>query len=174
MWKEDRRRELQLHGGQGKSSKKLPDLHRTRSDETAVTAAGVASVKSASTHVRTLSAHDLASSDEPFLRATRPPAPEKLFPGEGAKYQGYASKRGQTNTTFKKRYFVLEGYGMLKYYKDQSAFETGAVCAGSIRCKGMIVAVSERQTDLSHAQFGYEFTVAGAPCETCLPHLLLA
>ena len=174
MWKEDRRRELQLHGGQGKSSKKLPDLHRTRSDETAVTAAGVASVKSASTHVRTLSAHDLASSDEPFLRATRPPAPEKLFPGEGAKYQGYASKRGQTNTTFKKRYFVLEGYGMLKCYKDQKAFETGVVCAGSIRCKDMIVAVSERQTDLSHTQFGYEFTVAGAPCETCLPHLLLA
>jgi len=58
---------------------------------------------------------------------------------------------------------------MLKYYKDQKAFETGAVCAGSIRCKGMIVAVS-----LSHAQFGYEFTVAGASCEACLPHLLLA
>jgi hypothetical protein len=67
------------------------------------------------------STHDLSSqSDEPFLRATRPPAPEKLFPGQGAKYHGYASKRkrGQTNTTFKKRYYVLEGYGMLKYYKD--------------------------------------------------------
>jgi hypothetical protein len=121
MWKEDRRRKLQLYGGQGKSSKKLPDLHRARSDETAVTAASVASVKNASAHVRMSSTHDLSSqSDEPFLRATRPPAPEKLFPGQGAKYHGYASKRkrGQTNTTFKKRYYVLEGYGMLKYYKD--------------------------------------------------------
>ena len=51
-------------------------------------------------------------------------------------FQGYVKKRGQNNTAFKRRFFVLKDE-WLRYYETQDAFESKQADKGQLSCVGM-------------------------------------
>ena len=74
--------------------------------------------------------------------------------GEGnIRHMGIVWKRGQINTAFRRRYFVLDK-GVLRYYRDQRSFSNNTKWLGGLSCENMTV-----DEDLGRFQDRFLFTV---------------
>ena len=51
---------------------------------------------------------------------------------------GVVWKKGQINTAYRRRFFVLDN-GILRYYRDQKAFQGGTKWLGALSCENMQV-----------------------------------
>ena len=114
LWVEEYRLANQLRAGSRRSkSSRASGLARTGSSDTLLRASSAEEKTVVSRHA-------------------------KLLPGAGTKYQGLVRKRGQVNTSYQQRFFVLDGDGWLKYFKDKAAWDTGKPPLGSIACSNLI------------------------------------
>jgi hypothetical protein len=73
--------------------------------------------------------------------------------GAHVKCQGAVRKRGQLNTAYKQRWFVLFTDGTLKYFKDQKTYEHNQPCSGTVECQGLAVYAS-KEIDIG-THFGF-------------------
>ena len=68
--------------------------------------------------------------------------------------KGQVKKKGQVNSTFKNRFFVLSDNGILAYYASEADFTSQLKPKGEFSCRGLTLT-----EDAGHSKIGFLFTI---------------